>query len=129
MHWYSWSALVSSQVLKKAKSLFRIGGEPTPAPASAPQRKVQAFHSVTIVPGIGACAEARRLVGQRFLSREAPRLPLKDCSRGDCTCRYEHHEDRRKGPRRAREMGVAIDGYEGPEQRKPVKRGRRKSDS
>jgi hypothetical protein len=70
----------------------------------------------------------RKLVGQRFLSREAPRLPLRDCDRPDCSCRYEHHEDRRRGPRRAREMGVAIDGYEGEEQREKLRRGRRKGD-
>jgi hypothetical protein len=118
---------VSSDVLKRAKSLFGLAREPEPA--MVPRKKaVQTHHAVGIVPGPRACSEVRKLVGQRFLSRDAPRLPLRDCGRPDCSCRYEHHEDRRRGPRRAREMGVAIDGYEGEEQREKLKRGRRKGD-
>jgi hypothetical protein len=64
----------------------------------------------------------------RYLSREAPPLPLKDCTSPECTCRYEHHEDRRKGPRRARELGVSIDGYGDSERRSGGRRGRRKTD-
>ncbi|HSQ69592.1 MAG TPA: hypothetical protein VLM41_05865 [Steroidobacteraceae bacterium] len=95
----------------------------------APRKKpVHSHHAVGIVPGPRACSEVRQLVGRRFLSREAPRLPLRDCDRPDCSCRYEHYEDRRRGPRRAREMGVAIDGYEGDEQREKLRRGRRKGD-
>jgi hypothetical protein len=68
------------------------------------------------------------LRGQRFLSREAPQLPLKACDREDCTCRYEHHQDRRKGFRRARDMGVSVDGWVETDKRAEVKRGRRKED-
>lgn len=118
---------MSSDVLKRAKSLLGLGREPEPAAVPA-KKPVQTHHAVTIVPGPRACSEVRKLVGQRYLSREAPRLPLRDCDRADCSCRYEHHEDRRRGPRRAREMGVAIDGYEGEEQREKQKRGRRKGD-
>jgi hypothetical protein len=66
--------------------------------------------------------------GQRFLSREAPQLPLKDCASASCTCRYQHHEDRRRGPRRARDMGVAMDGWMETDQRVEKGRGRRKID-
>ena len=39
---------------------------------------------------------------QRWLSREAPQLPLPGCTRPDtCRCTYQHHEDRRAGGRRA----------------------------
>lgn len=118
---------MSSDVLKRAKSLFGLGREPEPA--VVPRKKpAQAHHAVAIVPGSRACGEVRKLVGQRFLSSEAPRLPLRNCDRPDCSCRYEHHEDRRRGPRRAREMGVAIDGYEGEEHREKLRRGRRKGD-
>jgi len=115
-----------SDVLKRAKALFgHSEPEPKPAPAKKP---VNPWHAVAIAPGPRACAAAGKLRDVRFLSREAPPLPLKACDSAQCTCRYEHFDDRRKGPRRAHELGVSIDGYEGGEQRNPSKRGRRKTD-
>jgi hypothetical protein len=81
------------------------------------------------VPGRHACPEAHSLRERRFLSREAPALPLAGCGAGQCACRYEHHADRRKGGRRARDLAVSIDGYEDEERREPSRRGRRKSDT
>lgn len=88
----------------------------------------QAYHAVSIQPGNPCCQRARALQGQRFLSRDAPPLPLKNCSRETCTCHYQHYDDRRGGPRRAREIGVAMDGWHEVEQRKEQGRGRRKTD-
>jgi hypothetical protein len=53
------------------------------------------WHSVAIQPGPKRCKAAGRLLGHRFLSREAPGLPLADCDETACTCRYRHHDDRR----------------------------------
>ena len=118
---------MSIDVLKRAKLLFgRAAPETKPV---APKKPVNAFHAVTIAPGPRACAAALDLQGQRFLSRDAPPLPLKKCASGSCTCRYEHYDDRRHGPRRAREMGVSIDGYDGEDHRDKPKRGRRKADT
>jgi hypothetical protein len=118
---------VASDVLKLARSLFgRSEPEAKPLPAKKP---INPHHAVTIVPGPRACAAARELRDHRFLSREAPVLPLKNCDSKECTCRYEHYDDRRKGLRRARDLGVSIDGYEGADQRAKPKRGRRKSDT
>jgi hypothetical protein len=121
----------TNELFGKAKGLFGREAEAKAAAAKpVPARKVpQNFHAVSIVAGSRACAEARALEeGQkRYLSRQAPVLPLKNCNCATCECRYVHHEDRRKGPRRTRDFGVSIAGYEGPENRK-VKRGRRKSD-
>ena len=88
----------------------------------------QAYHAVSIQPGNPCCQRARALQGQRFLSRDAPPLPLKNCSRETCTCHYQHYDDRRGGPRRAREIGVAMDGWHAVEQRTEQGRGRRKTD-
>jgi hypothetical protein len=88
----------------------------------------QAYHAVSIQPGNPCCQRARALQGQRFLSRDAPPLPLKNCSRETCTCHYQHYDDRRSGPRRAREIGVAIDGWHEAEQRTEQGRARRKTD-
>jgi hypothetical protein len=102
--------------------------EPEPA-AVAPSKKTTTYHAVSIAPGLRACEAARALEGKRFLSREAPKLPLKDCSCSTCVCRYEHYEDRRNGQRRARDLGVSIDGYDGSEKRLKARRGRRKNET
>jgi hypothetical protein len=93
------------------------------------RKPASAWHAVAIAPGSRACPAAREMDGHRFLSREAPSLPLKDCDSGVCTCRYEHFDDRRKGARRANEMGVTIDGYVAEERRAPIRRSRRKQDT
>lgn len=116
-----------SDLFKKAKGLFGREREPEPKPVPA-RKPVNPYHAVGVVPGPRVCAAAEALRDKRFLSREAPTLPLKECDRGDCQCRYEHYEDRRKGPRRAREIGVAIGGHVGEENRKQLNRGRRKTD-
>jgi len=60
------------------------------------------FHAVSIVPGAKACAQVKALTNVRLLSLEAPRLPIVGCANPDsCRCRFEHHDDRRAGPRRS----------------------------
>jgi hypothetical protein len=60
------------------------------------------YHAVTIVAGPTACALARAVKDVRLLSLEAPRLPLVGCSNIEgCQCRFQHHADRRAGPRRS----------------------------
>jgi hypothetical protein len=117
---------MAADLFKRAKALF---GREAPDPAPAEPRTEQArFHAVTIAPGVRACKEARALQGKRFLSRDAPLLPLRNCGSPQCECRYEHYDDRRKGHRRAHDLGVSIDGYEGEEHRQRPKRGRRRTD-
>ena len=55
------------------------------------------FHSVSIRLSKNACAAAEDLSGRRFLATTAPTLPLPECDADDCTCRFEHHKDRRSG--------------------------------
>ena len=115
-------------VFKKAtRSLFGQADEPLKPAAAAPKR-VMSYHAVTIATGAKCCSAAESLRDMRFLSRQAPKLPLADCDVLSCQCKYAHYDDRRRGPRRAREMGVALDGYEGDEKRDAPKRGRRKND-
>ena len=117
---------LASDVLKRAKALFGRS-EPEPKPVAA-KKAVNSYHSVTVAPGLRACAAVRAMRDRRFLSREAPVLPLKQCDSAECTCRYEHYDDRRKSLRRAHDLGVSIDGHEGDERRAKPKRGRRRSD-
>lgn len=58
------------------------------------------YHAVAIrVRGKG-CDAARELKGKRYLSTEAPLLPLAGCSSANCVCQYVHFDDRRHYDRR-----------------------------
>jgi hypothetical protein len=116
-------------ILTKARGFLRMATpEASPAPANGARKASTAHHAVSILPGPRCCDEARGLRGKKFLSREAPQLPLKNCGLANCTCRYEHHQDRRGGLRRVRDMGVAVDGWLETDKRVTGKRGRRKAD-
>jgi hypothetical protein len=50
-----------------------------------------------------ACENARKYADKTFLVGDAPKLPFKDCTRADCTCRYERIAERRnRGERRVK---------------------------
>ena len=54
-----------------------------------------------------ACKAVKDVETQRFLTAEAPSLPLADCSTpNQCQCKYHHHTDRREDPRRDTEIGL-----------------------
>ncbi len=53
------------------------------------------YHAVSIKFESRACMAAKTMEGERFLSSEAPRLPLPDCDVTDCQCHFAHHQDRR----------------------------------
>jgi hypothetical protein len=100
------------------------------APAFADAaRKSSPWHAVSIVSAGLSCAESLRLIDTRFLSRDAPRLPLAACAiAGECRCRFKHYEDRRGQPRRAEERGSFPGiGFVGSERRR--QRGRRSTDA
>jgi hypothetical protein len=62
------------------------------------------WHAVGIVPSKPGCPACASLKNVRFLAREAPTLPLAECSSpSGCRCVYKHFGDRRSGPRRAAE--------------------------
>lgn len=58
------------------------------------------FHAVTIKARANACPAARSLVTKKFIAKEAPRLPLENCTVPNCQCSYEHYDDRRAQDRR-----------------------------
>ncbi len=60
----------------------------------APTSK-KSYHAVSIKFEPRACMAAKSMEGQRFLSGEAPRLPLPECDVTECQCHFAHHEDRR----------------------------------
>ena len=71
------------------------------------QTCVSPFHAVEIRCTKNACQAAKDTRGERYLSAEAPLLPLDQCDRPDrCQCRYQHYKDRRGGSRRDAEVGL-----------------------
>lgn len=48
-----------------------------------------------------ACAAAKARAGQRFLTSEAPLLPVPGCDQPRCGCRYRKFPERRTETRRA----------------------------
>jgi hypothetical protein len=73
-----------------------MAGPPKPQP---PRRR---FHAISIVAGPNSCAQVKALTDVRLLSVEAPRLPMVGCTNPDgCRCKFQHHDDRRTGPRRS----------------------------
>ncbi|MCH9027138.1 MAG: hypothetical protein IIA05_08505 [Proteobacteria bacterium] len=103
--------IIQSVLSGKTVDKSRQEGKKQGAPAGP-------YHSVTIKSSRSSCVTARALKGIRFLSKEAPALPLEDCDVATCNCRYEHHTDRRGGRRRGAEMGAAnIPSMSGEEKR------------
>jgi hypothetical protein len=77
------------------------------AQAKAKRNSRHRWHAVTIIGPASICGAAQACKGKRFLSPDAPRLPLEGCDAEECNCRYRHFADRRAGPRRAEERGAA----------------------
>ena len=70
-----------------------------------PAKGDRRWHAVSVKPASGACPAAISGKNRRWLSREAPMLPLPGCTRPDaCHCTYQHHDDRRAGSRRAEDL-------------------------
>jgi hypothetical protein len=89
------------------------------------QRAPRHWHAVTIAGRATACAAAQACKGKRFLSSEAPRLPLPGCDVQQCGCKYRHFEDRRGEPRRNDEK---IADPKRPPTNRRASRGRRATD-
>lgn len=68
------------------------------------------YEAVTIHSYKDKCPAVARVAGQRFLSSEAPLIPLESCTSETCHCVYMHHGDRRTGTDR-REHHESADGY------------------
>ena len=116
-------------MLDEMKGLFARLGRRERATAVLVERPriVNPYHAVSIIAGQHACEAAKERVGQRFLSREAPRLPLADCECTECRCRYVHHDDRRAFARRISDNHDEMppSPYSGPERRTRSNPGRR----
>ncbi|MGR6500943.1 hypothetical protein [Shewanella sp. Koi 1] len=89
------------------------------------------FHCVSIENDGSCCDQVDELKGKRFLSKEAPELPMEECTIANCQCRYQHYDDRRQtGNDRRVDYGITKDLYGafGEHNRRETHRGRRSSD-
>jgi hypothetical protein len=93
-------------------------------PASIPKK----WHAISVDAKALSCMMAQDLRKKRFLSKEAPALPLEGCTkRSNCLCTYKHHDDRRSKSRRDSEAGISSNASgHGAERR--TSRGRRSDD-
>ncbi len=68
------------------------------------------FHGVAVrARDENCCDSVEELGGQRFLSEEAPLLPLGNCSNPQgCRCVYEHFDERRDNLRRESDVGMPV---------------------
>jgi hypothetical protein len=99
--------------------------KPVPRTTAPSAPAGQDFRAVSVAPGIKCCLAAKNALGKSYLSREAPRLPLVNCTMpANCSCKFKKASDRRDSERR--EMGLSETGrwFAGPDNRT---RGRRKS--
>jgi hypothetical protein len=78
---------------------IRVGSQDPVDPSADTRSRL-----VRIRPGLMACKQATAIGEQIFLSRDAPRLPLVNCSETDCRCHYIFQEDRRSGLDRRAEL-------------------------
>jgi hypothetical protein len=104
----------SSHSVPISSSVKRVVGQSRPGtsgssarPANIPKK----WHAISIDAKPLSCVVARDLKKKRFLSKEAPALPLEGCTkRASCPCTYRHHDDRRSQTRRDNEMGISATG-------------------
>ena len=73
--------------------------------SAAPVPRIPSHWHAVCIKAKGPCCEAVQAYrAARFLSSDAPRLPLPGCTLSDtCGCVYKHHADRRAQPRRQEE--------------------------
>ena len=92
--------------------------------------RTSAFHAVSIKFPEQACAAAKAIAGQRFLSTQAPNLPLPECNASKCNCHFSHHKDRRANKDRRSPFASAMsaDGTGRFEKERRDRNERRKED-
>jgi hypothetical protein len=91
------------------------------------RRQPSRWYAVSVVPGDACCKMVRMHQSTRWLSAEAPRLPLPGCDEMHCDCRYRHFADRRTDVQRKQDRDGWNRYYKGDERRSGV-RGRREAD-
>lgn len=107
--------------------LARLRGGVRSRSAAGEPAVARPYSAISIYRGVQACAIARKFSDHRFLSRDAPQLPLSGCTMSaSCDCRYVRHQDRRGDMRRLPDFGLSHARFTGRDRR--ATSGRRKRD-
>ena len=96
---------------------------------TAANRPTGPYQAVSIKHAGCACSGVREYTGKRFLTSEAPLVPIPGCEADQCKCRYVRHKDRRMADERRHIYSLQAELYAADgkvDRRKGV--GRRKSD-
>ena len=92
--------------LSSLLSLLRSRRESAPRPVRQQGRAPDSpYHAVSVTAGHPSCEAAKQLATLRFLTGQAPSLPLPECNVRPCECRYSHYTDRRTGLDRRVKIG------------------------
>jgi hypothetical protein len=87
-----------------------------PLPRKSEQTS-QPFAGVRIRVGSGACEAAQAIVNEHFLVKQAPELPLRECTAPRCRCSFEKLSDRRAESRRWADEGIGAVVFSASERR------------
>ena len=125
-------SIIAIVILALSFLLFRRTSASTKKrpPRSNRRGKVQPdsrFHAVSLKFSSAACEAANEIEGKRFLSREAPRIPLQECDVPACKCHFIHHNDRRVADDRREQYRQVNIGDTGIIQMERRHRGERRS--
>ena len=93
-------------------------GSRSPAKETKAATGKPSYHAVSIASGFPSCAAVHELEGRRFLAKEAPTIPLRNCDQSECECGYKHHKDRRAAMRRDDDFGIPGMGLRPTEERR-----------
>jgi len=98
----------------------------------APERgepQLNPYSAVSIVVCENACNAVRKYREKRFLTGEAPLLPIRNCTKYEtCNCKYQRHSDRRQNKDRRNSVHVMKSFFHGDDRRETKPAGRRKTD-
>ncbi len=103
MKWFFILIVVAAGVFwfisrKKSLSIAQRSPAKKKMPAHQSKNDKHPFHGISIkFDEKNACDAAKAIADKRFLSNEAPPLPLPDCDSSNCQCKYAHYDDRRFG--------------------------------
>jgi hypothetical protein len=124
-------ALAAALVAVGAGAAYRLATRreaPRPSPNPSPPPRAKAggrFGAVQIRPRGNACRAAHLLENHRFLAKNAPALPLRECTAARCACTFSKLPDRRSDARRLDHGGLSASLFLAASRRK--KRDRRRA--
>ena len=85
---------------------------PVKVTRNQPQLHEHHYYGVSVHPGSNPCVAIQAIIENRYLSEDAPHLPLPDCDQDECGCVMMPEGDRRVGYDRRGDSFSAYGNYE-----------------